>query len=42
MKIFVATHNQHKIREIGEILAGWEILPNGMLSSMPAGMGLKG
>lgn len=28
MKIFVATHNQHKIREIGEILAGWEILPD--------------
>lgn len=28
MKLFVATHNQHKIREIGEILAGWEILPD--------------
>lgn len=28
MKLFVATHNQHKIREIGEILAGWEIVPD--------------
>lgn len=28
MKLFVATHNQHKIREIGEILSGWEILPD--------------
>lgn len=26
MKLYVATHNQHKIREISEILAGWEIL----------------
>jgi XTP/dITP diphosphohydrolase len=28
MRLFVATHNQHKIREIGEILAGWEIVPD--------------
>lgn len=26
MKIFVATHNQHKLREIGEILPGYEIV----------------
>ena len=26
MKIIVATHNQHKVREIGEILPGWEIV----------------
>ena len=26
MKIFVATHNAHKIREIGEILPGFEIV----------------
>jgi XTP/dITP diphosphohydrolase len=25
-KLYVATHNAHKIREISEILAGWEIL----------------
>ena len=25
-KLYVATHNAHKIREIGEILAGWEII----------------
>lgn len=28
MQLFVATHNAHKIREIGEILCGWEILPD--------------
>lgn len=28
MQLFVATHNAHKIREIGEILKGWEILPD--------------
>lgn len=28
MKLFVATHNAHKIREISEILTGWEILPD--------------
>ena len=28
MKLYVATHNAHKIREIGEILAGWEIVPD--------------
>ena len=26
MKLFVATHNQHKIREIGQILPGFEIV----------------
>lgn len=28
MKLYVATHNAHKIREISQILAGWEILPD--------------
>jgi len=28
MKLFVATHNAHKVREIGEILQGWEIIPD--------------
>ena len=28
MKIFVATHNLHKIREIGQILPGFEIIPD--------------
>lgn len=28
MQLFVATHNAHKIREIGEILQGWEIMPD--------------
>ena len=28
MKLYVATHNQHKVREIGEILAGFEIVPD--------------
>lgn len=28
MKLYVATHNAHKLREISEILAGWEILPD--------------
>ena len=27
MKLFVATHNQHKIREISQILPGFEIVP---------------
>ena len=26
MKLFVATHNQHKLREIGDILPGWEVV----------------
>ena len=26
MRIYVATHNAHKLREIGEILPGFEIL----------------
>ena len=28
MKLFVATHNQHKIREISQILPGFEIVPD--------------
>lgn len=28
MKIYVATHNAHKLREIGEILPGVELLPD--------------
>lgn len=28
MKLFVATHNQHKLREIGQILPGFEIVPD--------------
>ena len=28
MKIFVATHNLHKIKEIGQILPGFEIIPD--------------
>ena len=28
MKLFVATHNQHKVREIGQILPGFEIVPD--------------
>ena len=28
MKLFVATHNQHKIREISQILHGFEIVPD--------------
>ena len=28
MKIYVATHNAHKLREIGEILAGCELVPD--------------
>lgn len=38
MKLFVATHNQHKIREIGEILSGWEICsddPQGVEENAP-------
>ena len=37
-KIFVATHNAHKLREIGEILAGWEIAaddPEGVEENAP-------
>ena len=26
MKLYVATHNQHKLREIGQILPGFEIV----------------
>ncbi len=26
MRLFVATHNQHKLREIGQILPGFEII----------------
>ena len=38
MKIYVATHNAHKLREIGEILAGWEIVaddPEGVEEDAP-------
>ena len=28
MKLFIATHNQHKIREISQILPGFEIVPD--------------
>lgn len=28
MKLFVATHNEHKVREMGQILAGFEIVPD--------------
>lgn len=38
MKIFVATHNQHKIREIAEILSGFEVIPDdpaGVVESAP-------
>ena len=28
MKLYVATHNAHKVKEIGEILAGVEIVPD--------------
>ena len=28
MKIYVATHNAHKLREIGEILPGVELVPD--------------
>ncbi len=28
MKLYVATHNQHKVREISEILPGFEIVPD--------------
>jgi XTP/dITP diphosphohydrolase len=37
-KIFAATHNAHKIREMGEILAGWEIIaddPEGVEENAP-------
>ena len=38
MKLFVATHNQHKIREIGQILPGFEIVaddPEGVEENAP-------
>ena len=38
MKLFVATHNQHKIREIGQILPGFEIVaddPDGVEENAP-------
>ncbi|MBQ8126183.1 MAG: non-canonical purine NTP pyrophosphatase, partial [Kiritimatiellae bacterium] len=28
MRLFVATHNPHKIREISEILPGFDIIPD--------------
>jgi len=36
--LYVATHNAHKIREIGEILAGWEVVaddPEGVVEDAP-------
>ena len=42
MKIFVATHNAHKIREIGEILPGFEIVaddPEGVEENAPDFLG---
>ena len=38
MKLYVATHNQHKIREIGQILPGFEIIaddPEGVEENAP-------
>ena len=38
MKLFVATHNQHKLREIGQILPGFEIVaddPKGVEENAP-------
>ena len=38
MKLFVATHNRHKIREIGQILPGFEIVaddPEGVEENAP-------
>ena len=38
MKLYVATHNQHKLREIGQILPGYEILaddPEGVEENAP-------
>lgn len=38
MKLYVATHNAHKIREMGEILSGWEIVaddPSGVEENAP-------
>ncbi len=38
MKLFVATHNQHKLREIGQILPGFEIVaddPEGVEENAP-------
>ena len=28
MRLYVATHNAHKVQEIGQILSGWEIVPD--------------
>ena len=28
MKLYVATHNPHKVKEISQILTGWEIVPD--------------
>ena len=36
--VFVATHNAHKIKEIGEILAGWNVVaddPEGVVEDAP-------
>ena len=38
MKLYVATHNQHKLREIGQILPGFEIVaddPEGVEENAP-------
>ena len=38
MKLFVATHNKHKLREIAQILPGFEIIadnPEGIEESAP-------
>ena len=38
MKLFVATHNAHKLREIGQILPGFEIVaddPKGVEENAP-------
>lgn len=38
MKLYVATHNQHKIREIGQILPDFEIIaddPEGVEENAP-------
>ena len=38
MKLYVATHNQHKLREIGQILPGFEIIaddPEGVEENAP-------
>ena len=36
--IFVATHNAHKIQEIGEMLSGWNVVaddPSGVVEDAP-------